>query len=100
MSAPAPDPAAAPAPEAAVATAPTPEVPETDKGSEELEPAEKEALAVQRFVDHLNTETGMIARLKSISKVINASLRQAEPEDRKNFYTMLRSLAISKLTKK
>jgi hypothetical protein len=98
MSAPAPDPAAAP--DAAAATAPTPEVPETDKGSEELEPAEKEALAVQRFVDHLNTETGMIARLKSISKVINASLRQAEPEDRKNFYTMLRSLAISKLTKK
>jgi hypothetical protein len=99
--APAPtDPAAAPAP-TDPATAETPaETPTEEPAAEpeqELDPAAQEALAVQRFVDHLKTETGNIARIKSISKVINSVLNDSEPEDYKNFFEMLRSLAINKL---
>ena len=93
---PAPDAAAAPAP------APAPEAPTEEPAAEqpaetELDPAAREALAVQRFVDHLKEETGNIARIKSISKVINVVLQDSEPEDYKNFFEMLRSLAINKL---
>jgi hypothetical protein len=45
----------------------------------------------------LKEETGNIARIKSISKVINVVLQDSEPEDYKNFFEMLRSLAINKL---
>jgi hypothetical protein len=103
--APAADPAAAaaptpPAPDAAAA--PAPEAPAEEPAAEqpaetELDPAAREALAVQRFVDHLKEETGNIARIKSISKVINVVLQDSEPEDYKNFFEMLRSLAINKL---
>ena len=105
VAAPAADPAMAatptpPAPDAA--TAPAPEAPAEEPAAEtpadtELDPAAREALAVQRFVDHLKEETGNIARIKSISKVINAVLQDSEPEDYKNFFEMLRSLAINKL---
>ena len=74
------------------------EEPAADKVEKELDPEAKEALAVQRFVDHLKGETGNIARLKAISKVINATMREAEPEDYTNFYELLRSLAINKLS--
>ena len=105
VAAPAADPAMAtaptpPAPDAA--TAPAAEAPAEEPAAEtpadtELDPAAREALAVQRFVDHLKEETGNIARIKSISKVINAVLQDSEPEDYKNFFEMLRSLAINKL---
>jgi hypothetical protein len=36
--------------------------------------------------------------IKAISKVINATMREAEPEDYTNFYELLRSLAINKLS--
>jgi hypothetical protein len=78
---------------------PTPtEEPAADETEKELDPEAKEALAVQRFVDHLKSETGNIARIKAISKVINATMREAEPEDYTNFYELLRSLAINKLS--
>ena len=44
-------------------------------------------------------EVGNIARIKAISKVMSSLMKDAEPEDRMNFYTMLRQLAISKLQK-
>ena len=91
----------APSPEAPAET-PEPEAsteePAADKVEKELDPEAKEALAVQRFVDHLKGETGNIARIKAISKVINATMREAEPEDYTNFYELLRSLAINKLS--
>jgi len=84
------------------AKAPAPETPTeepaADETEKELDPEAKEALAVQRFVDHLKSETGNIARIKAISKVINATMREAEPEDYTNFYELLRSLAINKLS--
>jgi hypothetical protein len=97
---PAPDAAAPPAPDAAATppTEPTDE-PEAEPVEKELDPAALEALAVQRFVDHLKDETGNIARIKAISKVINLTLKESEPEDYKNFFEMLRSLAINKLQK-
>ena len=92
--APAPE---APAPEAPASETPT-EEPAADETEKELDPEAKEALAVQRFVDHLKSETGNIARIKTISKAINATMREAEPEDYTNFYELLRSLAINKLS--
>jgi hypothetical protein len=101
------DPTAPPAPAPAPATdasAPlTPEAPAAEPAAEpapELDPAAEEALAIQKFVNHLREkEVGNISRIKAISKVINAVMKEAEPEDRINFYTMLRQLAISKLQK-
>jgi len=99
--------AAAVDPAAPVTAEPTPnepaaatstEEPAADGAEKELDPEAQEALAVQRFVDHLKGETGNIARIKSISKVINATMRESEPEDYTNFYELLRSLAINKLT--
>jgi hypothetical protein len=57
-------------------------------------------LAIQKFVNHLREkEVGNISRIKAISKVMNALMKDAEPEDKNNFYTLLRQLAISKLQK-
>ena len=95
--APAPTDAAPAAPAPTDATAETPTEEPAAEPEQELDPAAQEALAVQRFVDHLKTETGNIARIKSISKVINSVLKDSEPEDYKNFFEMLRSLAINKL---
>jgi hypothetical protein len=104
-------PAAPPAPDAApapAAPAPAPNAPAPDANAEKpadaesaetkLDPAAQEALAIQKFVDHLREkETGNIARLKTISKVINNVLKDSEPEDFKNFFMMLKSLALKKL---
>lgn len=104
--APSAEPAAAPTSTTDVATpAPTSaEEPTTDTAAEqpatELDPAAEEALAIQKFVNHLREkEVGNISRIKAISKVMSAVLKDAEPEDKTNFYTMLRQLAISKLQK-
>lgn len=91
--APAPTDTAAPAPEASAEE--TPAEPE-----KELDPAAEEALAIQKFVNHLREkEVGNISRIKAFSKVMNALMKDAEPEDRNNFYTLLRQLAITKLQK-
>ena len=97
---PAPAPDAAPAPPAPTpAPAADAEKPADAESAEtKLDPEALEALAIQKFVDHLREkETGNIARLKTISKVINNVLKDSEPEDFKNFFMMLKSLAIKKL---
>ena len=96
------DPAAAPAdPNMAAPATDAEAAPEQSTEQPELDPAAQEALAIQKFVNHLREkEVGNIARLKAMSKVMNAVLKDAEPEDRTNFYMMLRQLAISKLQKK
>lgn len=93
------------APEAPAAEAPAPAAPaETEAPADntgdvtKLDPQTVQALAIQKFVDHLREkETGNIARLKTISKVITSVLKDSEPEDFKNFYMMLKSLALKKL---
>ena len=47
--------------------------------------------------EELNSLFANIESIKSISKVINVVLQDSEPEDYKNFFEMLRSLAINKL---
>ena len=103
--------AAVPAPMDATTAAPAPgadavpgaEAPAEETPAEpekELDPAAQEALAIQKFVNHLREkEVGNISRIKAISKVMNALMKDAEPEDKNNFYTLLRQLAISKLQK-
>ena len=101
--APAPDAAPAPAPPAPGPDAPAPDADaekpaDAESAETKLDPEAQEALAIQKFVDHLREkETGNIARLKTISKVINNVLKDSEPEDFKNFFMMLKSLAIKKL---
>lgn len=74
------------------------EVP-TDAASAEAEmsPETKEALAVEKFVAHLQKEGGNIARIKTLAKVINQSMTEAEPEDKMNFFKLLRQFAIKKI---
>jgi hypothetical protein len=94
---PAPEAPEAPAPETpATPAADAPEAPTLDPAAE-MDPETKEALAIEKFVNHLKGETGNIARIKTLSKVLNASMKDAETEDYNNFYSMLRSLAIKKL---
>ena len=97
---PAPAPDAAPAPPAPTPApaADTEKPADAESAETKLDPEALEALAIQKFVDHLREkETGNIARLKTISKVINNVLKDSEPEDFKNFFMMLKSLAIKKL---
>jgi hypothetical protein len=100
---PSPSPTPSTPPPSSASTTPAPsaeENPSADKPSDEtkLDPEAQEALAIQKFVDHLREkETGNIARLKTISKVVNSVLKDSEPEDFKNFFMMLKSLAIKKL---
>jgi len=87
------EPAPAPAPattEPAPAEEPAPE-------GEEMDDAQKESLAIERFSTHLRNEGGNISRIKSIAKVLNSTFKEAEPEDVHNFYKMLRTLALNKL---
>jgi len=82
-------PAPAAAPEAPVDPAAAPEA--------EMSPETKEALAVEKFVAHLQKEGGNIARIKTLAKVINQSMNEAEPEDKMNFFKLLRQFAIKKI---
>ena len=93
-----------PAPEAPTPTAEVPaeapaETPAPDASAEMDAPA-KEALAIERFSNHLKEEGGNISRLKSIAKVLNATFRESEPEDVQNFYRMLKTFTIKKLANK
>lgn len=83
----APDPTAAPAPEAPAAPAPEPE----------MDAETKQAISIEKFVDQLREDGGNIARIKTLSKVFNLALKEAEPEDLQNFYKLLRQLASKKL---
>jgi hypothetical protein len=109
--APAPVDAAAPMPAEMPAEAPTDvpaeapiepaapvEAPAADAAPEaEMSPETLEALAVEKFVAHLQKEGGNIARIKTLAKVINKTMTEAEPEDKMNFFKMLRQFAIKKI---
>ena len=93
----APDPTAAPAvsPEApAPAPAPAPEAPAPDP---EMDAETKQAISIEKFVDQLREDGGNIARIKTLSKVFNLAMKEAEPEDLQNFYKLLRQFAVKKL---
>ena len=89
IDAPAEAPIDAATPTEAPAAEPTPEA--------EMSPETKEALAVEKFVAHLQKEGGNIARIKTLAKVINQSMIEAEPEDKMNFFKLLRQFAIKKI---
>lgn len=93
-----PDPTAAPAvsPEAPTpAPAPTPEAPAPEP---ELDAETKQAISIEKFVDQLREDGGNIARIKTLSKVFNLAMKEAEPEDLQNFYKLLRQFAVKKLS--
>ena len=93
----APDPTAAPAvsPEApAPAPAPAPEAPAPEP---EMDAETKQAISIEKFVDQLREDGGNIARIKTLSKVFNLAMKEAEPEDLQNFYKLLRQFAVKKL---
>jgi hypothetical protein len=94
----APDPTAAPAvsPEAPTpAPAPTPEAPAPEP---EMDAETKQAISIEKFVDQLREDGGNIARIKTLSKVFNLAMKEAEPEDLQNFYKLLRQFAVKKLS--
>ena len=93
-----PDPTAAPAvsPEAPTpAPAPTPEAPAPEP---EMDAETKQAISIEKFVDQLREDGGNIARIKTLSKVFNLAMKEAEPEDLQNFYKLLRQFAVKKLS--
>ena len=97
--APAPE-APAPAPEAPATApeAPAPEAPAPDaETAKTLDPEAKEALSIDRFITHMKNESGNIARIKSLAKVFNSTFKEAEIEDKNNFYHMLKIFSIKKL---
>ena len=106
---PAPDAAAMPADTATppatdtAATPPATPAPEAGAeqpagGEEELSPESKEAIAVEKFVKQLKSDGGNIARVKTLAKVFNMVMKEAEPEDQQNFFKLLRQFSIKKLS--
>jgi hypothetical protein len=99
MSAPAPE---VPMEDPAAATAPAPEAPAPAEPAAAtppaVDPTTTNAIAVDKFTKHLTDEGGNIARIKTIAKVLNTVFKDVEPADKRNFYKMLRSFAIKKLT--
>lgn len=89
---PAPDAAAPPAPDASAPSAPT----DSNSQTDQLPPEEKNAIAIDKFVNHLQKETGNIARTKSIGKVLDSSMKDAEPADAKNFYKLILKMVAKK----
>jgi len=91
----------APATPAASTPAPAAETPSEEPAPEtaqDLSPESKEALAVEKFVNQLKSDGGNISRIKTLAKVFNMTMKEAEPEDKHNFYKLLRQLAIKKLS--
>ena len=98
--APAPTDTAAPAP-APTDAAPTaePEPDATTAAEKEIDPATKEALDLDRFVKYLKKQEGNIARVKIILKALNLSMQDADPEDKSNFFKMMRTASVKQLAK-
>lgn len=90
---------AAPTPDAAAPTdataAPTAAAPAADAVSE-LPPEEKNAIAIQKFVNHLQKETGNISRTKTVGKALESAMKDAEPADAKNFYKLVLKMVAKK----
>ena len=103
----APEPAEPAAPDASAETPPastTPppagETPAPDAAAEkQVSPETKEALDIDRFVQYLKKQEGNIAKLKSIIKVLNISLKDAEVEDQANIWKMFKITSNKKLSK-
>lgn len=93
---PTPAPTETPTPTPAPAETPAPDA-SAEAPASEMDAQQKEALAIERFSTHLRNEGGNISRIKSIARVLNATFKEAEPEDVHNFYKMLRTLALNKL---
>jgi len=79
---------------AAPAEAPAAEAPAEDK---KLDPEAIDLLAITRFSKHMSEQTGNIARIKTLAKVLNSTFKEAEPEDKNNFYKMLKTFSLKKL---
>jgi hypothetical protein len=93
--APAPTPApAAPAPDAAAT--PAPAAPAAPAATDQLPPEEQNAIAIDKFVNFLQKETGNISRTKAIGKVLDSSMKEAEPADAKNFYKLILKMVAKK----
>ena len=97
------DTATPPAPDAAATPPATPPAPEAGAeqpagGEAELSPESKEAIAVEKFVKQLKSAGGNIARVKTLAKVFNMVMKEAEPEDQQNFFKLLRQFSIKKLS--
>jgi hypothetical protein len=45
----------------------------------------------------MSEETGNIARIKTLAKVLNSTFKEAELEDKNNFYKMLKTFSLKKL---
>jgi len=91
------DTTAAPAPEVAPDPTAAPEAPAAPAPEPEMDAETKQAISIEKFVDQLREDGGNIARIKTLSKVFNLALKEAEPEDLQNFYKLLRQLASKKL---
>jgi outer membrane biosynthesis protein TonB len=93
---PPPPPPSAPQPNADASTAPAPAAPGANSEIEQLPPEEKNAIAIDKFVKHLQKETGNISRTKSIGKVLDSAMKDAEPADAKNFYKLILKMVANK----
>lgn len=94
--------ATTPEPAAATPKATTPEeTPPPAETPEEqaTEKQAKESVAVEKYVESLKGEGGNVARIKSIANVLNLAMQEVEAVDQANFYKLLRTLAIKKITK-
>ena len=89
-------PAQTPAPDETPAPTEEPAA-DAEQPAKEMDNEQKEALAIERFSTYLRNEGGNISRIKSIARVLNATFKEAEPEDVHNFYKMLRTLSLNKL---
>lgn len=82
-----PTPTAPPAAEPAAAAAP----------AQQATPEELENRVILNAGTELASE-GSIGKIKLLSKIINISMKEVDPEDQANFYRLLRAFAIKKLT--
>ena len=89
-------PAPAPTDTAAPTDTPTPATPDAAPAPE-MDDAEQTTLAVTKFSDFLKSESGNVGRIKAIARALNSTFTDAETEDVKNFYNMLRVLSLKKL---
>jgi hypothetical protein len=87
----------------AATTTPAPESqptkqPTSDASTEtEVSPETKEALDVDRFVQYLKKQESVLGKLKKAMLAVNLSLKDAEPEDKINFFKMLKGVANKQL---
>ena len=90
-------PAASPAPNTSTPTdAATTDTAEKDAESQ-VSPETKEALDMDRFVQYLKKQESVLGKLKKTLLAVNLSLKDVEPEDKANFYKMLKLAAIKQL---